>query len=490
MEKFIHISFFSKDPDEYLAECIYHYFHRKRYNVMLESANYRNEVSMKTFQKSNYFIVLLSEFACLSEYITQQIQSAFVRKLSGDLILIPIKIQHTGNFCLIKEVEESLVNDSILHWNTQSDTNELLSKLNILIESHNFLNTSEHLCIENSTEKRSMPLVMPGGNISLYPHYYIDRSKEQDFLHYLLNEGAVMRIKGPRQFGKTSLVSKVLDYGRRHHHQVIPINFQQLTGENLKNLDSLLKIICSQSSKSLNLPVRINDFWEDPYVDVKMKCTQYIEYLLKESEFPILMAIDEVDRIFDYKESSYEFFGMLRYWHESRIDNIVWRKFKLVIAHSSEVFLSIDNINQSPFNVGIEQALNEFSLDEVKLFMYKHDLSLSDDQLKKLMDIVGGHPFLIHKAFYEIKSGNYTFDKFLQKAHTEDGPYSDHLKRHYRMLSQNSDYSSAVKELIKDHKIKDLQIYYKFLAAGLIKGNASNIQFQFKLYELFLKNKL
>ena len=61
------------------------------------------------------------------------------------------------------------------------------------------------------------------------------------------------------------------------------------------------------------------------------------------------------------------------------------------------------NINQSPFNVGLSLKLPEFTVEQVTELARRYELDWCDSQaVKNLMYWVGGQPYLIHQALYDL----------------------------------------------------------------------------------------
>lgn len=74
-------------------------------------------------------------------------------------------------------------------------------------------------------------------------------------------------------------------------------------------------------------------------------------YVLPKSDKPIMLALDDVDRLlkFDFRT---DFFSLLRSWHNNRATDSRWRKLNIVLVISTEPHLLIADDNRSPFNVG------------------------------------------------------------------------------------------------------------------------------------------
>lgn len=74
--------------------------------------------------------------------------------------------------------------------------------------------------------------------------------------------------------------------------------------------------------------------------------------------------MDEVEVVFDTKFRS-DFFGMLRSWHNNWAATPIWKPLDLVLVTSTEPYQLIEDLNQSPFNVGQVIELVDFDGDQV-----------------------------------------------------------------------------------------------------------------------------
>ena len=72
----------------------------------------------------------------------------------------------------------------------------------------------------------------------------------------------------------------------------------------------------------------------------------------------VLWAVDEFDRLFTSPLGG-EGCGLLRSWHNARAwdPGLPWNRLTIAIAYATEAHLFIDDLNQSPFNVGTRLML-------------------------------------------------------------------------------------------------------------------------------------
>ncbi|HBL13782.1 MAG TPA: hypothetical protein DD379_20780, partial [Cyanobacteria bacterium UBA11162] len=154
-----------------------------------------------------------------------------------------------------------------------------------------------------------------------------------------------------------------------------------------------------------------------------------------------------------------DFFGMLRAWHEDSkiLDN--WKKLRLIVSHSTEVYIPL-NINYSPFNVGLTIQLPEFTPAQVAELARKYGHSLSQAEVSLLINMVGGHPGLIKQPFIELKKANdITLEHLLSNATTDAGLYGNHLRKRWLELEDNPMLMAAMREVV--HATNGVQLESK-----------------------------
>ncbi|EDN69984.1 conserved hypothetical protein [Beggiatoa sp. PS] len=144
---------------------------------------------------------------------------------------------------------------------------------------------------------------------------------------------------------------------------------------------------------------------------------------------PLVLGLDEVDRIFEHQAIAADFFALLRAWHEKGKNDELWKMLRMVITHSQEVYVPL-KMDQSPFNVGIAVELPEFTPEQVRDLALRYQQAFTDEQIEQLVQLVGGHPYLVQVALYQISHNRLTLEKMVKVGPYEEGPYSDHLRRH------------------------------------------------------------
>ncbi|BDA67786.1 hypothetical protein CAL7716_019520 [Calothrix sp. PCC 7716] len=336
------------------------------------------------------------------------------------------------------------------------------------------------------------PLENPEGQVPLKSLFYVERPPhEVDCYETILQPAALIRVKAPRQMGKTSLMTRILHHAQQHDYRTVRLNFQSADGELLDTLDEFLQWFCASVAFELDLPDKLDEYWKG-ILGSKNKCTRYFErYLLPQINSPIVLGLDEVDQVFKYPEIAADFFGLLRAWHERAKNEAEWQKLALVIVHSKEVYIPL-NINQSPFNVGLAIELPDLNVAQMQDLIQLHGLNLTGKEVEQIINLVGGHPYLLRVALYQIARGRITLEKLWEIAPTEEGPYSEHLRRHLLNLQEDEQLLTAFKQVLAASQPVDVgtTAAFKLRSMGLVKLQGNSVAPKCYLYRKYFSARL
>ena len=328
-------------------------------------------------------------------------------------------------------------------------------------------------------------ITFPESSVALNSPFYLERLPIESICYETIAKpSSLIRIKGAKWMGKTSLVNRILEQGDLQGQRIVYLDFGGIEREILQNLDKLLRWLCAMVSRQLKLDNRVKYFWDTDILGSNDNCTFYFEeYILTEITSDIVLAIDNIDRLFSFREVIEDFLGLLRSWHEKGKTDRCWSRLKLILAHSTEVYIPLD-INQSPFNAGVPILLEEFDRQQVKTLAGLYRLDWGESEIDRLRDEVGGHPYLVRLAMYQIKTQNLTLEQFLTQAISETGIYRSSLRRLANILNQSEELSLAFAEVVKSDvpvALNSLQIY-QLHSLGLVKHQGNLVSPRCKLY--------
>ncbi|NEP51700.1 MAG: hypothetical protein F6K65_24050 [Moorea sp. SIO3C2] len=333
--------------------------------------------------------------------------------------------------------------------------------------------------------------------VSLNVDFYIKRIPYEDqLLEAIVKPGALIRIKAPQQMGKTSLIEGVLAEIRKEGYQAVTLSFELADSTVYRDLGKFSRWFCARVGQHLGLSNKLNEYWDDIFGCNSNTTDYFQEYLLPEIKSNIVLVIDKVDRVFEHPVIADDFCRLLRGWYDiaRRGDrsSAIWKKLRLVIVHSTEIYSSLD-INHSPLaNVGLEIELPEFSTEQVQELVKRYGLDGNPREVEQLMAMVGGHPYLLRKGLAYIKDHDITLAQLLELAPTEAGPFSDHLRRHLGNLKQSRELVTALEKVVQANSWVTIpsEQAFKLYSMGLVKLQGNSVMPRCDLYHKYFCDRL
>jgi hypothetical protein len=330
-------------------------------------------------------------------------------------------------------------------------------------------------------------------------YYYIERSPiESDCYDELLQTGAFLRIKAPRQMGKTWLLEQVLTKLKLQGYQTLRYDFGLADRDIFSNYGQFAYKFCAGISNQLELPDCLEQYWSQN-LGFNQNITYYFkQYLLKTIDKPFVLAFDCFDCVFEYEKIAIDFCKLLRGWHERAQERgyrgKIWRQLRLVVIHSTDVYSNL-NINSSPLaGVGKVISLPEFTLKQVRQLAEHFQLDLTAKQIDELMNLTGGHPYLITESFKYLTNPQVEVDwqEFLKSAPTDASPFGNHLRQLLWTLKQHPGLATALTDVVCASEPIPLQSDYgfKLLSMGLVNREGNNYYPKLNLYHQYFLTHL
>jgi len=331
------------------------------------------------------------------------------------------------------------------------------------------------------------------GGLKLDSPFYVRRKADEEASRLVSRPGETILIKGPRQVGKTSLAARARAAAEGKGQQTCYIDFQLIDTSRLTNAGTLFQYIAARIAKELHTTIKPRDVWDDMLGDAD-SLTDFIQQAVladTTDEKPTVLCLDEVDNVFKYQYRD-SFFGTLRGWHNRRATHPVWNRFNLLIAHSTEPALFIQDLNQSPFNVGTPFRLSDFDRDEILWINAGHSSPLkSAEEVERLTRLVGGHPYLVRQSFYMLTAHGTSIGQLDQIADDEKGPFGDHLRRHLWVLRESERLRATLKQVILGNGCGSEDDFQRLRGAGLLEGDSrTTARARCELYSRYFRKHL
>ncbi len=491
------------EPDEIVAIQLCHAF-QPEYEVFIDQAmpaGTRWAERIKTeLGRSDFLITFLSAESIHSQMLQEELELAhrLAQEHGGRPTILPVRLAYREPFQYPLNIYLDPINWAF--WRDQRDTARLISELKIAISGGDLPVTAKlkpHIVRAGLPPPFPQPLAsaqpiqleMPEGTMEAQSTFYVERFGDRIALEALKREGVTVTIKAPRQMGKSSLLMRAMNTAAQAGKRVAFLDFQLFDQAALSDATIFFRQFCAWLTAELGLANRLDDYWQMPLGNPH-RCTSYLgRYLLPELNRPLVLAMDEVDSIFGADFRS-DFFGMLRHWHNDRGRDPTWKRLDLVLVTSTEPYLLIENLNQSPFNVGEVIELADFTREQLADLNRRHGSPLTPLQEEQLMNLLNGHPYLTRRALYLAASQRLSVKEIFAQATDDRGPFGDHLRYHSFRLHGQEELIQGLRQALRHHTCPNERIFFRLRGAGLVRREGQAVLPRCQLYAQYFKERL
>jgi transcriptional regulator with XRE-family HTH domain len=373
---------------------------------------------------------------------------------------------------------------------------KICSALDLDWEKIVHVETERILVSEPQPPSPSLPklqLAFPRGAVSSDSPFYINRSpQEQACYNEITNPSSLIRIKAPRKSGKSSLLISILEQAKHQGDCIVQLNLNWVEQGAFKDIRTLLNWVCAEISISLGFSDQLEKYATlARRTSCNLAFISYLEtYILPHLSGALTLGIDEIDRLFEFKNIYQDFFSLLRSMTEKGKAPGIWRNFRLIIVHSTEAYIQLPP-TQSPFNVGLPIELPEFTPEQIQELADRHQLNWTSNQTQQLMAMIGGHPYLVNLALYYLSRENITLEQLLNTP-LEQGIYQEELAHLARIIEEQPELDTAMKQLIEsgtEGTFLSSPACFKLQGLGLAKLENGKATVTHKLHQMYFSQR-
>lgn len=433
----------------------------------------------ESIRASDAVIAIVSPKALQSEMLEYEIETANDQcQRTGKPVILPVNIgvdeEVTGPIgSVIAPLNQFM-------WRTPEDDQRLIAEIISAIREP----------LKPRTEEIKLEPV--GGAMLPDSPFYIHRNSDREFIEALENRESIILLRGARQVGKTSMQAQGVKRSRDLGWRCGLTDFQKLNTSQMASEETFYRLLAATLSRQMHFTYDFQNEWADVF-GANMNMENFLRELLDASDTPLVWFMDEVDKLFNAPFAS-DFFGLVRSWHNSRSTEPggCWDKLTVVIAYATEAHLFIQDLNQSPFNVGRRLELEDFNIQQMVDLNGRYGGPLRTyEETEKLQALIDGQPYLARKALDVLATGKYELATLIDQADWDAGPFGDHLKRTLASVSRLPAVLEYTREVLAGTARPNQDAYYRLHAAGVIKQDRSGkIVFRCDLYHRYLQKRL
>ncbi|HEY9800247.1 MAG TPA: AAA-like domain-containing protein [Leptolyngbyaceae cyanobacterium] len=243
-----------------------------------------------------------------------------------------------------------------------------------------------------------------GASLPVDAPSYVKRQADEEF-YQKLQAGKLCYVLNSRQMGKSSLRVQTM---QRLKAQGRTCGVIDLTGIGRKvTLEQWYGGIVYALVESFHLENRFDFDWQTWWqqkrqsLDAVTCLRAFItEVLLVKIDQLIVIFIDEIDSVLSQDFSADDFFSLIRFFQNQRVDNHSLRRLTFALLGVATPSDLIRDKKQTPFNIGEAVELHGFKLAEVEPLVkgledkFRNGTSL----LAEVLYWTGGQPFLTQKV--------------------------------------------------------------------------------------------
>ena len=240
-----------------------------------------------------------------------------------------------------------------------------------------------------------------GGSLNINATSYVLREADYE-LYEALFQGDFCYVFNSRQMGKSSLRVRVKNRLEREGFVCVSIDMTNIGSKDITP-EQWYKSLTAELWRGLNLidRVKFKTWWaENEGISPLKKLSSFIvDVVLTEIDSSkIFIFIDEIDSVFSLDFAADDFFALIRYFYNARVDNQELNRLSFALFGVATPQELIKDHSKTPFNIGTAIELGGLKYPEVMaLTGGLASVSQSETLVREILRWTEGQPFLTQK---------------------------------------------------------------------------------------------
>lgn len=315
----------------------------------------------------------------------------------------------------------------------------------------------------------SSPQPVPPGT-GYDPKWYVERGYETTAILNLSVAGVPVTVASPPRHGKSVVLGCIVDRLRHEDKTlankgiVVSIDVGKISPEALEGDDpaQCIRELAEElvigyrralGDQTLNTDRWVEAEWTRP-LSPERKLSHLLETrLLHNGHGRVVLVFDRFERLIGPKPG-YAVARMLRTWVEDSKWDATWQPLRILLAATatSLLFRSTDPVSEL-FEATMHIHLERFASSEIRACAALFGSDWSAQELKRVEELVGGHPYLTHVIFFH-DAGKIPRAHLLDADRLTDVYLMDSLRQMWLQIREREDILKPFCALLHDRAVQ------------------------------------
>lgn len=327
----------------------------------------------------------------------------------------------------------------------------------------------------------------PGGGYDRA--WYVGRPEvERDAWNRLNQPGAPLVVVGPRGIGKTVFVQRAVDSACTAEDVVITVDLGTLSDSELEDADALFRELCAVIAEELGLDDGLIDEEFDGTASRKRKLVNLMsKHFLPAVRGRLVLIVDRAEEVAG-RPAQDDLFSALRDLASRGLRREPWNRLRLAVLISSIRVLDHHDPHSSPlFNLTPPIRLGDLHPAQVQALAATHGLDAAE--VPTLMNLVGGHPYLLRLAMYRAATTRQQLGNVIADPLTRNlDLFDDYLAYYNRHLQEEPALVEALRHTLAG-RVVDREAAHRLWSAGLLADDLDNPRMRYPLFDGYFRQR-